>query len=275
MTAPKDQYAVFGNPVAHSKSPRIHALFAEQTYQDLEYKKILVERGHFSHEANKFFEKGGAGLNITVPFKLDAFEFSDVLSDRAKQAGAVNTLMKMPDGKIFGDNTDGCGLVRDLTKNLKWNIKNKLILILGAGGAVRGILDPLLAEQPLGITIVNRTVEKAHDLARLFSTSSVKSSGYDDVEIESFDLIINGSSASLSGDLPPINTTGLRASTCCYDMMYSKNPTVFMDWAISFGSKNVSDGLGMLVEQAAESFTIWRGVKPNTKSVIEIIRKEL
>lgn len=270
-----DHYAVFGNPITHSKSPRIHTLFAEQTQQDIDYKKILVTPGQFANEAKLFFDGGGRGLNVTVPFKIDAFSFADTLNERAKLAGAVNTLKKLPDGKIFGDNTDGCGLMRDITQNLKWTIKNKSVLILGAGGAVRGVLGPLLAEMPTDIVIANRTVEKAIELTHVFNSAVVRACGYDSIEPAAFDLIINGTSASLSGDMPPIHTNGLSGKTCCYDMMYSKSPTVFMQWASAYGSDHVSDGLGMLVEQAAESFYIWRGVRAATKPVMAKVRSEL
>jgi shikimate dehydrogenase len=271
----KDLYAVFGNPIAHSKSPLIHTEFAKQTGQNIEYTRQLVESGQFNSAAKKFFDQGGKGLNITVPFKLDAFQFADTLNERARLAGAVNTLKKLADGKIFGDNTDGCGLVRDITQNLKWTIKNKSILILGAGGAVRGVLGPLLAEKPAQIVIANRTVEKAVELMHVFNSPAIRGCGYDAIEPATFDLIINGTSASLSGELPSIHTNGLSATTNCYDMMYSKNPTVFMQWASGYGSEHVSDGLGMLVEQAAESFYIWRGVRPATRPVIAKVRSEL
>ncbi len=275
-----DQYAVFGNPISHSKSPRIHALFAEQTKQDIEYNKVLVEHGQFASEAKHFFDDGGKGLNITVPFKLDAYQFAEQngsVSERAKLAGAVNTLKKLPDGKIFGDNTDGAGLVRDITQNLGWTIKGKNVQILGAGGAVRGVLGPLLEQQPKEIIIYNRTQEKADDLVNLFKrfgNISVRDQKQDEPSI-SIDLIINGTSASLTGDKPLLMSQmklKLAPDAHAYDMVYGKLSALEAEL---LPTMKVFDGLGMLVEQAAESFYIWCGIKPETKSVIEKIRKEL
>lgn len=269
-----DRYAVFGNPVAHSKSPVIHSLFAKQTKQDIAYDKQRVEPGQFAQAAKKFFDEGGKGLNITVPFKLDAYQFADELSQRAKLAGAVNTLKKNPDGKIFGDNTDGIGMVRDITKNSGWEVKGKNILILGAGGAVRGVLGPLLAEQPRQIVIANRTAAKAQELAASMQSPVISGSGYDVVS-GAFDIVINGTSASLANELPPLSPAWLSPHTACYDMMYGKLPTPFMAWAQQQACSHVSDGLGMLVEQAAESFFIWRAVKPATGPVITELRHQL
>jgi len=282
-----DRYAVFGNPVAHSKSPVIHRLFAEQTKQDITYDKQLVELGQFSQTAKKFFDEGGKGLNITVPFKLDAYEFSDVLSERAKLAGAVNTLKKMPDGKIYGDNTDGVGLMRDITQNLGWEITGKNILILGAGGAVRGIMGPLLDKKPNSITIANRTLQKAEELSKLFSTSSIYIKVWDispDILIppdQPFDLIINGSSGALgkiSEDISHFVFAVKHSSNVnTYDMMYGKNETHFLSTARKMRCSGMADGLGMLVEQAAESFRLWRGdqFQLNTQSVIDEVRRQL
>jgi shikimate dehydrogenase len=270
-----DRYAVFGNPIEHSKSPLIHSLFANQTKQDMTYDKQEVSLDGFAAAAKKFFDDGGKGLNITVPFKLEAYAFADELSPRAKLAGAVNTLKKKSEENFYGDNTDGCGLVRDITRNLGWEINGKHILILGAGGAVRGVLGPLLDQKPARIFIANRTVEKAWELARLFNMQTISGGGYDSVDCDSFDLIINGSSASLTDDLPPLNSNSLPEGLRCYDMMYRKQPTVFMAWATQSGCRQVSDGLGMLVEQAAESFYLWRGVKPETEAVIKEVRRSL
>jgi len=275
-----DRYAVFGNPIAHSKSPLIHTLFAKQTQQDLSYDKKHIELDQFAHEARTFFHEGGQGLNITVPFKLDAFTFSDVLTQRAKLAGAVNTLKKQEDGKILGDNTDGVGLVRDITKNLGWNIKGNHILILGAGGAVRGVLTPLLEQAPQKIVIANRTLSKAQELIPLMKSDLIFACSYENIPAHSFELVINGTSSSLAGDLPPLENHLLASYSACYDMMYSKQPTPFMAWASSLGCTHVADGLGMLVEQAAESFRLWRESRDNpillnTQAVIDEVRRQL
>ena len=272
----KDQYAVFGNPIKHSKSPQIHGQFAQQTGQDLSYRAHMVDLGRFAEAARQFFDNGGKGLNITVPFKLDAYEFADELSGRAKAAGAVNTLALQDDGRIYGDNTDGLGMVSDISANLGWDIADRRILILGAGGAVRGVLGPLLKRQPKTIVVANRTVEKARGLAQSFMTEGdVRGCSYDSLLGNQFDLIINGTSASLAGDLPPLPVDILSDHACCYDMMYSAAPTPFMRWAAGQAAWAVADGLGMLVEQAAESFCIWRGVRPDTRRVIDALRAEL
>ena len=271
-----DQYAVFGNPIRHSKSPEIHAAFAAQSGQDMVYRTHMVEDGLFAESARRFFDNGGKGLNITVPCKVDAFQFAESLSDRARRAGAVNTLAKQEDGTIYGDNTDGAGIVRDMLENLAWEMADRRVLILGAGGAVRGILGPLLARKPRHIVVANRTVEKARNLAREFSElGEVRGCSYEGLAGSQFDLVINGTSASMMGDLPPLPPELLSESACCHDMMYSADPTPFMRWAASEAAWAVSDGLGMLVEQAAESFCIWRGIRPNTGPVIEQIRASL
>ena len=271
-----DHYAVYGNPVKHSKSPQIHAAFAEQTGQQLHYRAHKVELGRFAEVAAQFFEHGGKGLNITVPFKLDAVEFADQLSGRARRAGAVNTLAVQEDGSIYGDNTAGVGLVRDIHDNMGWDLNGRRILVLGAGGAVRGILGPLLKQGPSHVLIANRTVEKAQKLAQQFEKlGHVAGCSYSGLASGQFDLIINGTSASMSGDLPPLPSHILSNDGCAYDMMYGAEPTPFMRWAAAETAWAVSDGLGMLVEQAAESFCIWRGVRPDTKPVIELIRQSL
>lgn len=274
-----DHYAVFGNPVEHSRSPQIHKLFAEQTGEDIVYEKQLVEPESFKEAADCFFKAGsatGKGLNITVPFKVDAFHYADQLSKRARQAGAVNTLALQEDGSVFGDNTDGAGMVNDITENLGWTITDKNILVIGAGGAVRGVLGPLLEKSPKKIVIANRTVEKAKQLSRAFhKQGKLAGCGFEDLSGHSFDLVINGTSASLSGDLPPLPENLLADGACCYDMMYGNKPTVFMEWAEKNGCKNIADGLGMLVGQAAESFFIWRGVRPDTFEVIKKLSDDL
>lgn len=271
-----DKYAVYGNPIKHSKSPQIHSLFAEQTGQSLRYRAHQVELGKFSSAAKSFFANGGKGLNITVPFKLDAFAFADQLSARAQLAGAVNTLFVQEGGSIYGDNTDGAGMVRDIRHNLDWPIAGKRLLVLGAGGAVRGILEPLLKNDPSLLVIANRTVEKAQQLSTDFAKyGDVRGCSYDALSGNQFDLVINGTSASLAGELPPLPSDLLNDNGCCYDMMYSAGPTPFMRWAAENMAWAVADGLGMLVEQAAESFCIWRGVRPQTMPVIDAVRESL
>lgn len=272
-----DQYAVVGNPIAHSKSPFIHSLFASQTGQRLNYSTLLAEIEAFESSVNSFIKNNGKGLNVTVPFKLDAWQMVNERSQRAELAGAVNTIIVKESGLLVGDNTDGVGLVNDLKNNLGFALKNKKILVLGAGGAVRGVLGPLLDESPKSITVANRTVSKANDLENLFSDTNgagvIKGVGFDQLGDENFDLVINGTAASLSGDLPPISAAVVNGA-CCYDMMYAKVDTVFMAWAKENNAAQVWDGLGMLVEQAAESFFLWRGVRPKTAEVIQKVRDE-
>ena len=275
MTA-SDKYAVFGNPIKHSKSPQIHRMFAEQAKQQLSYRAHKVDVGKFADAAKSFFDNGGKGLNITVPFKMDAYNFADELSDRARLAGAVNTLALQDDGKIYGDNTDGAGLVRDICENLAWEVTDKRVLLLGAGGAIRGVLEPLMKLNPSQVLIANRTVEKAQKLARDFSEfGNVGACSFEALNANQYDLIINGTSASLAGELPPLPSDALTNEGCCYDMMYSAAPTPFMRWGAENAAWAVSDGLGMLVEQAAESFCIWRGTRPTTRGVIDAIREQL
>lgn len=271
-----DRYAVFGNPIRHSWSPQIHTAFAEQTRQQLTYRTHLVELGHFADAARTFFAGGGKGLNITVPFKLDAFAFATELSGRARRAGAVNTLAAQSDGTIYGDNTDGVGLVRDIEQNLAWEIAGKRLLILGAGGAVRGILEPLLRRHPALVVIANRTVDKAQLLGREFADlGEVRGCSYDALAGNRYDLVINATSAGLLGEMPPLPGDIVEDGCCCYDLTYGAMPTPFMRWAASEAAWAVADGLGMLVEQAAESFCIWRGVRPLTRPVIELLRASL
>ncbi len=265
-----DKYAVIGNPIEHSKSPQIHAAFAGQTSQDLVYERILGE--NFADDAGAFFGAGGKGLNVTVPFKLDAFEFADELSTRAQAAGAVNTLIKLADGNIRGDNTDGTGLVTDLGCNHLFNFAGAKILLLGAGGASRGVLRPLLQQYPARLLIANRTVAKATQLAALAQSDMVSGCGFDDLEGQEFDLIINGTASGLSGEVPPIPGNCLADGGWTYDMMYATEPTAFVKWGRQHGAGKALDGLGMLVEQAAESFYLWRGVRPDTSAVIDTLR---
>ena len=276
MTEKIDRYAVFGNPIAHSKSPQIHTLFAEQTEQQLVYTAELAEVENFDQRIADFVKNNGKGMNITVPFKQQAWELSTKRSERAERAGAVNTIIVQPDGQYFGENTDGVGLVRDLTKNHQVELKDKRILILGAGGAVRGVIEPIMKQSPSELYIANRTFPKALELAVDFSDlGKIKGCGFDALEGQSFDIVINGTSASLHGDLPPLPDGLFNDNACAYDMMYAAKPTIFMDWASQHGAEKVFDGLGMLVQQAAESFNLWRGVQPEAKPVIEAIRASL
>jgi len=270
-----DNYCVMGNPVAHSKSPQIHAAFAEQTRQNIFYQAIQVDDGKFKAALKEFQAQGGKGSNVTVPFKGEAWEVSDNRSNRAERALAVNTISFDDAENIIGDNTDGVGLIRDLTVNHGISIKGKDILILGAGGAVRGILDPLFDEQPNKVINANRTVSRAEKLADTFSDrGDISGCGYDELAGRSFDIIINGTSASLQGEVPPLPENLLNDNACCYDMMYSTSDTPFVSWAKTHGATNATDGLGMLVEQAAESFFIWRGVRPETNQVIDALRND-
>jgi len=270
-----DHYAVMGNPIAHSKSPRIHAAFASQTEQDIDYDRILVEPGQLAVAVTQFREQSGCGLNITVPFKNDAFDIADTLTDRAQSAGAVNTLVLNEDGTIHADNTDGVGLVRDLTNNHGFMLEGTRILVLGAGGAVQGVLLPLLQENPAEVVIANRTVAKADALCeKLADTGNITSSSFEALAGQQFDGIINGTAASLQGEVPPLPDDVLKPGGWCYDMMYGSEPTAFVKWGINHGAGDSVDGLGMLVEQAAESFSLWRNVYPDTAPVIKMLRGE-
>lgn len=267
-----DHYAVMGNPISHSKSPFIHTLFAQQTSQNLDYSPILVDIDAFESSVTLFVKNNGKGLNITVPFKQQAWQLVNERSRCAEKAGAVNTIIVREPGYLIGDNTDGIGLVTDLKNNLGFQIKNKKILVLGAGGAVRGVLGPVLEEDPESVIVANRNELRAVELEKIFAEDGcIKGVGYEDIGDDVFDLVINGTAASLSGELPPIPASAVNAAVC-YDMMYSKTDTVFMAWAKNHNAKQVWDGLGMLVEQAAESFYLWRGVRPDTRSVIKQVR---
>ncbi|MEL7043809.1 MAG: shikimate dehydrogenase [Pseudomonadota bacterium] len=267
------RFAVFGNPIKHSRSPFIHASFAAQCALRLEYRAVRVETDDFERAVRAFFDAGGSGLNVTVPFKERAAALATQASPRAQRAGAINTLWRDGDGNLHGDNTDGVGLVRDMVANLGWSLQGNRILILGAGGAVRGILEPLLAELPAAIHIVNRTASRASRLAEEFSPlGELSASSYEDLGDEQFDLVINGSSAGLAGEAPPLSPSVLRERSCCYDLIYGAEPTPFMRWAAHHAAWAVSDGLGMLVEQAAESFYVWHRKRPETRPVIQELR---
>ncbi|KMQ80518.1 Shikimate 5-dehydrogenase I alpha [Candidatus Burkholderia pumila] len=276
----KDQYAVIGNPIEHSKSPWIHAKFAEQTGEPIEYGRILGPLGGFVAEAQRFMEAGGRGMNVTVPFKLDAHAFADMLSPRVAAAGAVNTLSFDENG-VRGDNTDGVGLVRDIEVNLSVSLKGARILLLGAGGAARGVVLPIFDRAPAALTIVNRTAAKAHQLVNQFAQNATESNvrfnggGADGAEAGGqYDVVINATAGSLDAALPDCDDNAFGPGTLAYDMMYSPKPTVFMQHAQTFGAR-AADGLGMLVEQAAESFFIWRGVRPDGDSVLRELRGTL
>jgi len=265
-----DRYAVFGNPINHSKSPMIHSLFAQQTAQDLSYQAIEAPINGFTTAMNDFFSQGGKGCNITVPFKEEAFSFAQELTPRAQLAGAVNTLVLNEDGRVIGDNTDGFGLVHDLLQYT--TLTNKRVLLLGAGGAARGVIGPLLEQNIAELIIANRTDAKAQQLAELFIDKGDITASSFIALTGNFDLIINSTSASLSGLVPAISSALVDKKTICYDMMYKADATVFNLWAMEQGAELVIDGLGMLVGQAAESFKVWRGVTPAMAPVLKVLR---
>jgi len=292
--AQRDRYAVVGNPVAHSKSPYIHAQFALQTGERIEYERLLAPLDGFVEHVQAFRAAGGRGLNVTVPFKLEAHALAHKLSPRAAAAGAVNTLRFDADG-IFGDNTDGFGLVRDIEVNLGVSLQGARVLLLGAGGAARGVVLPMLERGPREITIVNRTAPKAHALVEQFE-GAARGFGCrlfgggplavyrdpvfrdpvfrDPVDPTPYDVIVNATAGSLDAALPECDERAFGAGTLAYDMMYGAQPTVFMRHAQSLGAR-VADGLGMLVEQAAESFFVWRGVRPEGAPVLAALRAQL
>lgn len=269
-----DRYGVIGHPISHSKSPQIHSLFAQQTGQSLTYEALLAPLDDFPGFARQFFAEG-RGASVTVPFKEEAWHLADQLTDRARRAGAVNTLHKLEDGQLLGDNTDGTGLVRDLCDNAGVTLEDRRILLLGAGGAVRGVLEPLLAQRPAALVIANRTVAKAEQLAQEFAElGSISASAFEQLQGR-FDVIINGTSASLAGELPPLpDGLVVPGQTLCYDMMYGATPTRFCQWANGQGAQS-RDGLGMLVEQAAAAFELWRGIRPASAPVLNELRRQL
>ena len=274
------KYAVLGNPVSHSKSPLIHSMFAQQTDQTMSYVAIPLEENEFEGFVRNFFADGGGGLNVTVPFKGNAFALAASCSPRAELAQAVNTLFLDVNGDICGDNTDGVGLVTDLKLNNKVAISGQRVLILGAGGAVRGIMAALVYEQASAITIVNRDVSKAELLAEeMQSMAPIEAMSYSMLQEVAnkgrrYDLIINGTSSSLFGEMPELDAKLIAPDCCCYDLMYSATDTPFVQWARQEGARISIDGLGMLVEQAAEAFALWRGVRPNTASVMAHLREQ-
>ncbi len=269
------KYAVIGNPVSHSLSPLIHREFASQFNINLIYTKIRADSADFSQKITDFRADGGSGLNVTLPHKKAAFIVSDQLSEPAMLAEAVNTL-SFREGLIVGDNTDGTGLVNDLQANKKIDLKDKRILILGAGGAVSGVIGPLLSQQPDLLVIANRTAQKAFDLQAKFSKfGQIIGCGLNQIERNKFDLVINATSASLAGEVPQISANALGSTVFAYDMMYAKQPTAFINWARRNGVTNTADGLGMLVEQAAAAFHIWHDKRPVTATVLEHLRRNI
>ncbi len=273
-----DRYAVIGNPIAHSKSPQIHAAFARQTGAALSYEAILAPLDGFAATVHAFRAAGGRGMNVTVPFKLEAFALADRHTPRAHAAGAVNTLAFGTDG-ILGDNTDGAGLVRDLTLNLGCALAGRRLLLLGAGGATRGALLPLLGTGPALLTIANRTVAKAEELVASFAPQAggtrLDACGFAALAGRQFDVVINATAASLADEVPPLPPGLYAPGALAYDMMYGRGDTPFMTAARADGAAQVADGLGMLVEQAAESFALWRGVHPDGGAVLAELRRQL
>jgi shikimate dehydrogenase len=261
-----DLYAVMGNPIEHSLSPQIHHEFALQTHQDIIYEKRLIPTDEFEGAVEDFFAQGGKGLNITLPFKERAFKLAKNTTKRAYLAQSANTLW-LGNGALFADNTDGIGLAIDLERLV--SISSKSVLIIGASGAARGVVHPLLECNPSKLHIANRTAEKAYELANSFR--GVTASGLNDIQ-GTFDIIINATSASLNEKVPEVSPEILKKTSLCYDMVYASKPTAFMRWAGKHGVTNVADGLGMLVGQAAEAFFIWRGIKPNVGKVYEKLR---
>ncbi|WP_396333730.1 shikimate dehydrogenase [Burkholderia anthina] len=268
-----DRYAVIGNPIGHTKSPLIHGLFAQETGQDITYAAVegpLAPASAFSDTVRAFIAAGGKGMNITAPFKLQAFAMADERSDRAMLAGAVNA-MKFEDGRIVAENFDGVGLVRDIEINLNRPMAGKRVLVLGAGGAVRGALLPFIAARPAQLVIANRHVDKAEALVeQVAAGATLAASGYAALEsLGAFDLVVNATSASLTGQLPPVPPGVFSAAGTAYELAYGKGLTPFLQLARRAGVEHIADGVGMLVEQAAEAFAWWRGVRPRTQAVID------
>ena len=270
-SASVDRYAVVGNPIAHSLSPEIHAHFAKHTRQSLVYEKLLAPIDGFEEFALALRDQGYLGLNVTIPFKIDAAKLADDLTPRARLAGAVNTL-KFDGDTILGDNTDGIGFVRDVTSRLKFKLEDASILILGAGGGVRGLIGSLQEEKPKWIAVANRSHNRAEELAEEFGVEAIH---FDEVPAEHFDLVINGTASSLSNAAPQIDPETFDDCTLAYDLVYDAHPTPFMQLARRGGAATVSDGLGMLVEQAAEAFLLWRGVRPPTAAIYQELRRRL
>lgn len=268
-----DRYAVIGHPIAHSKSPVIHQLFAKQTGEQITYDALDVPPEKLQSSIQQFSKEGGKGLNVTVPHKRETANIVDVLTDRARMAGAVNTITVQASGELEGDNTDGVGLVSDLSKNLKFKLKGSRILILGAGGATRGIVPPLLEARPEELFVANRSLDKARALADYFQPlGNTSACHFENLDGQTFDLIINATSAGLNGEVPPFPASIIGPDSVCYDLSYSMHDTPFVKWARDNGCREAHQGWGMLVEQAAESFNIWRGVRPDTDQVLSRLR---
>ena len=262
------EYGVVGHPVSHSRSPFIHGIFAQVTGQNMVYRPHDVHPDELHKFVMDFWRRGGRGLNVTVPHKISASGMVRAMSERAQRAGAVNTLLMDEDG-ITGDNTDGAGLVRDLTANLNVALGAARILLVGSGGAARGVIAPLLNESPAVLVIAGRSAARAEGLARQFSaTGPVQGCGLDSFPPGAFDIVINATSAGLSGEVPAIPASALHPQTFCYDMSYARAGTAFLGWARGMGCTRLAQGWGMLVEQAAESFELWRGVRPPTEQVL-------
>jgi shikimate dehydrogenase len=267
-----DAYVLFGYPVQHSWSPFIHGMFAKQTGQDMSYRLFESAPEAFRRDALGFFSEGGCGCNVTLPHKRAATDLVNELTPRAQQANAVNTILRRGE-LLVGDNTDGAGLITDLTTNLGLTFRHPRILLLGAGGAARGALGPLLELKPAALVIANRTLERARELAQEFADlGPVTAAEFSAVEKQRFDLIVNATSASLKGDVPAVPHRVVDSTTACYDMAYGTGDTAFTDWARRLGARTTAQGLGMLVEQAAEAFFLWRGVRPDTRPVLDALR---
>jgi len=276
MSAPVDQYGVIGHPIAHSWSPFIHGLFARQTGESLVYRLHDVDAEHFKSYVLDFFSRGGRGLNVTLPHKEAAAELASELTPRAERARAVNTLAIQRDNRLLGDNTDGAGLVRDLRDNLSVEIADRRVLIVGAGGATRGVVAPLLVLRPAELLVANRTAERARAFAADFADlGPVSGCGFEEIGARPFDIVINATSASLSGTVPAIPPSVIQPTTVCYDMAYSRSDTPFLKWSRDLGCTRALQGWGMLVEQAAESFHLWRGVRPQTAPVLQALRERM
>jgi shikimate dehydrogenase len=266
-----DRYALVGHPVEHSRSPLIHQLFARQTGQRLTYELIDAEPAEFETAVRGFGAAGGKGLNVTVPHKEAAFALASTVSEAAQIAGAVNTISFLEGGKLRGDNTDGVGLVRDLTVNQRLELEGRSVLVLGAGGAARGIIGPLLGESLGELMIANRTKQRADDLvARFPKRAELHSTSFDDLaSLPAYDLVINATSAGIKGETPPFPASLIGSDTVCYDLVYSLNDTPFAAWARAHGAALALQGWGMLIEQAAESFHIWRRIRPDTQPLLK------
>jgi shikimate dehydrogenase len=269
------RFAVVGNPIQHSKSPAIHTAFAAQTGRHIDYHAELVAEEQFEAWVGQFFEQGGRGLNVTLPFKTRAFELAEQSSTRAQLAGAANFLMQDASGRIVADNTDGKGLVADMTTGAGWTLAGARVLLIGAGGAVKGVIPSLLESSPTDIVLVNRSADRAESLAAAWRRhgASIQGGGFELAASGEWNVVINGTSTGLSGKMPALpDDLALAAECCCYDMAYGDKPTAFMEWANERGASEVRDGLGMLVEQAAESFFLWLGDYPDTAPVIDALR---